>query len=156
VIGQPGDDDAAERFYRVVLADVSGTATDEESDMLRADLDSAQEWRAVLVRILQDTEAALTRIRADVQRKHTDCFKRGSRGKQEYHDYAAAKERERAGLVKQKAAVVEALKEAKSVFVSLHEEKETRDGGQWNRIEKKVDALTVKLDALLAKMDMRP
>jgi phosphoglycolate phosphatase-like HAD superfamily hydrolase len=140
-------EDAGERFYRTVLADVNGTATDEEADSLRSDEDTAREWLAVLTRMSQDTDAALTKMRADTLARRQASIAAGPRAKEGFFRWVAERERERAGLVRQKAAIVERIKEARDVIRSVS----TRpaDSDQLARIETKIDALTDLVRQLL-------
>lgn len=145
----PAHLDSGERVYRRVLADVNGTATEEEADSLRIDEDSVREWLAILTRMSQDADAELSKIRSDVANRQQRSLSEGPRGKDAYFAYKAQRESDRAGLIRQKAAIVERIKEARDILHVFAQEDNAEKHGRLGRIEKKIDALTEMLKKIL-------
>lgn len=140
--------DAGERFYRTVLADVNGTASEAESDSLRDDHDTAREWLAVLTRMVQDTDAAFAKIRADVEARRQASMARGDRGKPDFYAYKAKREQDRAGLLKQKAAIVERMKEARDLIHVFSQDEQHDKNNRFDRMEAKLDKLLRLVEGL--------
>lgn len=140
--------DSGERFYRLVLADVNDMASDEQADSLRADAETVKEWRAVLTRMAQDIDAALAGIRADIVNRQQECLAAGPKAKDRFYRYKSDKERERAGLIRQKAAIVERLKESKDVLSALTQDDDYKTGTQG-----RLDAIEAKIDRVLAFLE---
>lgn len=137
-------------FYELVLADLKGEATDKQTEALRADDDSIREWKAVLTRMLQDADAKLSGIRAEINTRHQECIAAGPRAKSGYFRFKAGKERERADIVKQKAEIVERMKEVKDVLATYENgDFEARQKRIWDKLH----AVESKLDRVLALLE---
>lgn len=137
---------------KLVLDDVNGVAREEDADTLRADEDSVREWLAVLTRMSQDIDAALAQIRADVEQRRQDCLATGPKGKDRFFSFKAQREEERAALIKQKAAIVERMKEARDLLHVFAQDDDHKKHDRLNRIEAKIDAATDLLKQILEKV----
>jgi phosphoglycolate phosphatase-like HAD superfamily hydrolase len=141
----------AEQLWALVERDVDGTATDAEADSLRADEEAMREWRAILVRMVQDHDSALVRIKGDKE-EWTAKALRGDVTQAEWAEYRGTYERQRVQLVRRKAALVERLKECKDALHAVcqaeYEEKKAIKDARLDAIDARLDGLAKMLDRI--------
>lgn len=135
-----------DEFRRIVQADLEDKATDEEADILRADINSIRAWYYELTRLVRTADTELSEMNTE---KAAMAVESDVRVRQRWNLLSSERKAKRTATHRRKDAIVRKVLEAKAAISAEGEDLYNANNDRLRRIETKLDRLN---ELLLASM----